>query len=719
MKNVLIVEDIPENRYLLRSLLEGHGYRVSEARNGVEALQAARQEQPDLVVSDVLMPQMDGFELCRTWMKDGALKQTPFVFYSATYVHREDKELALALGARRYLIKPLESDELLGELEAVLREHASESAVKAAAPLDEPAFHSLHDAALARKLEQKISQLEAARGQLQATLDAIPDLLFEMDLQGRYIEVHAPRSELLVVPKVDLVGKLISEVMPEDAVAVIHEALREANDTGLSQGKQFELALPQGTLWFELSVSRKEAQPSADAHFIVISRDVTSRKSAQDRAQQLAFFDPLTGLPNRRLLVDRLQQALNASARRDCLGGLLLVDLDNFKDINDTSGHVDGDRLLTLVAKRLSACAREGDTVARLGSDEFVILMEDLGRNPMEAATQAKSMGEKVLAELSCHYPLAGGAHRCTASVGVTLFGEEGQESTDGPMKRADLAVHQAKQAGRNTLRFFDPQMQAVVSARAVMEAGLREALEQGNFVLHYQPQVTQAHQIVGVEALVRWQPPGQGMISPDAFIPLAEETGLILPLGAWVIETACKQLARWGERPETASLTMAVNVSARQFRQDDFVEQVLSTVARTGANPRRLKLELTETLLVTNVEEVIVKMKALKNKGVGFSLDDFGTGYSSLTYLKRLPLDQLKIDRAFVQDMLIDANDAAIARMIIALADTMGLAVLAEGVESEAQRSFLAELGCHDCQGYLFSKPLPIEAFDVLALRW
>ncbi|MDO9167038.1 MAG: EAL domain-containing protein [Rhodoferax sp.] len=467
--------------------------------------------------------------------------------------------------------------------------------------------------------------------------------------------------------------------------------------------------------WLTITAVKDDAGRAT--HYVGIFTDITARKMAEDEIESLAFFDPLTRMPNRRLLMDRLEQALAAGARRQRKGALLFVDLDNFKTLNDTLGHDKGDLLLEQVARRLAACVREGDTVARLGGDEFVVLLEDLSENAMEAATQAEAVGEKILTELSQSYQLASQEHHSTASIGITLFGEQ-QEGIDEPLKRADLAMYQAKAAGRNTVRFFDPQMQAVVTARAELETGLREAVAKNQFLLHYQAQVTGERRVTGAEALVRWQHPLRGMVSPAEFIPLAEETGLILPLGRWVLETACTQLALWATRADMAHLTVAVNVSPRQFHQRDFVEQVLAVLERTGANPHRLKLELTESLLVSNIEDVIAKMHALKGKGVGFSLDDFGTGYSSLSYLKRLPLDQLKIDQGFVRDILIDANDAAIARMVVALANSLGLTVIAEGVETAAQRDFLASQGCHAYQGYLFSRPLPLGEFEAFARR-
>ena len=467
--------------------------------------------------------------------------------------------------------------------------------------------------------------------------------------------------------------------------------------------------------WLTITAVKDDA--GTLSNYVATLTDITSRKEAEEEIHNLAFYDPLTRLPNRRLLLDRLHQALASSARNEMYGALLFIDLDNFKNLNDTLGHDIGDLLLQQVGQRLTACVREGDTVARLGGDEFVVMLEDLSKNMQESATQCETIGEKILAGLNQSYQLASHSHYSTPSIGITLFFGH-RESIEELLKRADLAMYQAKAAGRNTLRFFDPAMQAAVATRAELEADLREAVQKNQFFLHYQPQVVGAGRLTGAEVLVRWQHPDRGVVPPTDFISLAEETGLILPLGHWVLETACAQLAVWADQPEMAHLTVAVNVSANQFHQSDFVSQVLAVLEQTGANPQRLKLELTESLLVDDLEDIIAKMMSLKAKGVGFSLDDFGTGYSSLSYLKRLPLDQLKIDQGFVRDILIDPNDAAIAKMVIALGESLGLAVIAEGVEIEAQRDFLARQGCHAYQGYLFSRPLPVGEFEVFAKR-
>jgi diguanylate cyclase (GGDEF)-like protein/PAS domain S-box-containing protein len=450
-------------------------------------------------------------------------------------------------------------------------------------------------------------------------------------------------------------------------------------------------------------------------------RDITQRKQAEAQIRRLAFYDPLTRLPNRRLLLDRLAHAMAASARHHRHAALLFVDIDHFKTVNDTLGHHQGDVLLELIAQQLATCVREGDTLARLGGDEFVLMLENLSDIALTAAAQAEAVADKILTALRQPFSLDDTTLHNTCSIGISLFGGNVHESIEEPLKRADLAMYQAKVAGRNTLRFFDQQMQAVVIARATLEKSLREAIQQQQFLLHYQAQVTVDEHgsgtgkgsITGVEALLRWQHPQRGLVSPGEFIPLAEESGLILTLGQWVLEAACAQLHLWSQVPHLAGLSMAVNVSPRQFRQTNFVGQVLAVLERSGADPRRLKLELTESMLVDNMPDVIAKMMALKARGVGFSLDDFGTGYSSLAYLKQLPIDQLKIDQSFVKDLLTDANDAAIAKMVVALADSLGLDVMAEGVETPAQQQFLAAIGCRAYQGYLFSRPLALAEFE------
>ena len=807
------------------------------------------------------------------------------------------------------------------------------------------------------------NEFDAMADHIKATLEAIPDLIFELSLDGRYYAVHYPHPDLLVAPHHALIGKLMHEVLPPKAAAISMSALQEAYENGQSQGKQLQLQVPKGLLWFEVTVARKQIRDVDMPHFIMSLRDITERKYAEaeliesasqmctildtaldavirmdgqgrimdwnasaqiifgwtkdevlgralgsiivpvqhrqahqnglacfleagksqilnrrieitalrrngeefpvelaitpikvdksyiftafiadiserkqsevklrlaanvftharegimitrpdckiidvneaftkitgytaeevignspsmlssgghnadsysaiwqsihltggwegeiqsrrkngelypqqltiilvrdvndtvmnymavfvditlrkaavDEINQLAFYDSLTHLPNRRLLVDRLNQALVASARSGKDGALLFLDLDHFKTLNDSLGHDIGDLLLKQVAERLTACVREGDTVARLGGDEYVVMLEDLSEHAIEAATQAEAIGEKILSTLNQVYQLDSHEYHSTLSVGVALFSDHNQSQED-LLKHADIAMYQAKKAGRNILRFFDPQMQQAIHARVDLELELRKAIDKKQFHLYYQLQVNSMHKPTGAEALIRWIHPERGQISPSHFIPLAEETGLIVPIGQWVLETACAQIKSWQQDEHTRELTLSINVSAKQFRQTDFVAQVQVGIKRYGIDPMLLKLELTESILLDDIEGTIATMNALKELGIRFSLDDFGTGYSSLQYLKRLPLYQLKIDQSFVRDIAVDSSDQAIVRTIIAMAHTLNLNVIAEGVETEEQQELLLSNGCTHYQGYLFGKPVSIAQFE------
>ncbi|WP_440110090.1 EAL domain-containing protein [Acidovorax sp. BL-A-41-H1] len=679
---------------------------------------------------------------------------------------------------------------------------------------------------------------------LQAITRAIPDVLFVLDAQGRYVEVLSPDDEPLTKQASDLLGKRMHDVLPAAQADRFLALVRATLQTGTTQSIEYDIhtrsgprafegraqplqgradaepavvflarditerkrtenALRESELRFrsllrtipsisvqgyledgttsywnqaseklygytsdealgrnlldliipahmrddvrahmrhmfatgevipasEMQLHRKDGSPvdvfSSHAFIEVpghppemfcIDIDISGRKAAEDEARHLAFYDALTQLPNRRLLVDRLRQVLATSERTGDNTAVLFVDLDNFKTLNDTRGHEVGDLLLRQVAARLRGSVREQDTVARLGGDEFVVVLQSLSPDAQEAAAHSRVLGEKLLHDLRQPYDLAGYEHHITASIGVTLLRDH-LAPLDEVLKQADMAMYRAKDAGRNTLRFFDPDMQQAVNRRALLESELHTGLRLSQFLLLYQPQVDSAGRVTGAEALVRWQHPGRGMVPPSEFIPLAEETGLILPLGDWVMETAMRQQAQWSSTPGLAHLQLAINVSARQFLQEDFVDQLLAMVRRTGANPNNIKLELTESLLLDNVDNVIAIMRALKAHGLGFALDDFGTGYSSLSYLKRLPLDQIKIDQGFVRDVLLDATDAAIARSIIGLADSLGLSVIAEGVETEEHYRFLLAHGCKAFQGYLFGRPLALDAFERQAL--
>jgi diguanylate cyclase (GGDEF)-like protein/PAS domain S-box-containing protein len=548
---------------------------------------------------------------------------------------------------------------------------------------------------------------ERYRTAFQTSLDSIN---INRLSDGMYIDCNQAFLDTLGYSREEVIGKTSLEMGVwadgRDRQNMVEMVRQQASCRGL----EVQFRKKKGEyFWGQMSASPMEID--GVACILTVTRDLSQSKAAESEIRSLAFYDPLTGLPNRRLLLERLRQALAASGRSGHSQALLLVDLDNFKTLNETLGHETGDLLLQEAARRVVACAHEGDMVCRLGGDEFVVMLEDLSEVAEEAAAKARAVGEKILALVGQPYLIEERECRMTASIGITVFGNR-ENSTDAIMQQTDIALDQAKAAGRNSMRFFSPDLQAAVNARATLEEELRQAIKTQQFLLYYQPQVERGR-LTGTEALIRWQHPRRGLVPPDEFIPLAEESRLILPLGDWVLQAACAQIALWAKRRNTAHLTLAVNISALQFRQPEFVETVLAALERTGANPKKLKLELTESILVENIEEVIIKMTELKSHGLSFSLDDFGTGYSSLAYLKRLPLDQLKIDRAFVRDMLVDATSGAIAQTILSLGDAMGLSVVAEGVESEEQRGFLAGLGCTSFQGYLFSRALPLDAFE------
>lgn len=440
--------------------------------------------------------------------------------------------------------------------------------------------------------------------------------------------------------------------------------------------------------------------------------DITERMRTEEQVAYLAFYDSLTGLANRRLLHERLERALAVSARNNLYGALLFIDLDHFKTINDTVGHEYGDLLLKEVAQRLHGILRESDTVSRPGGDEFVVILEELDPDRDHAAAHAKATSDKVLEVLTERYRLREREYVGSASVGVVLFrGHE--DNIDELLKRSDMAMYEAKRAGRGVARFFDPLMQAAFERRARLESDIRKGIELGQFMLYYQVRVGRDGQALSAEALLRWSHPERGLVLPGEFIPICEETGLILPIGDWVLEAACEQLRAWEANPATRALKVSVNISANQFRQEDFVGKVVRVLEKTGVDPARLELELTESMFLVNIDQSIAKMRRLRDLGVLFALDDFGTGYSSLSYLKKLPLSQLKIDRSFVRDICDDKNDEVIVQTIIKMGQTLGLEVIAEGVETEEQRRLLEQYGCENFQGYLFGRPVSVERFE------
>ncbi|NOR81777.1 MAG: EAL domain-containing protein [Methyloprofundus sp.] len=499
-----------------------------------------------------------------------------------------------------------------------------------------------------------------------------------------------------------------------------HDALfyeniwKEINSSGYWEGEVWNKRKNDEEFPEKLTVTAVKDSNGIVTNYVGTLTDITLSKQAEQEIEGLAYYDPLTHLPNRRLMIDRIHHAMAASARSGNEGALLFLDLDHFKTINDTHGHDMGDILLQQVAERLTSCIREGDTVSRFGGDEFVVLLEALSTQPIEAAAQTENIANKILSSINMPYQLASHHYTSSTSIGITLFNDH-QSDVEELLKQADIAMYQAKNDGRNSLRFFDPQMQASITARVALEAELNVAIEQQQFQLHYQIQVDSSQRPLGAEALIRWIHPERGLVCPLDFIAVAEQNGTIQAIGIWALDTACAQLKTWQQEAQTCDLTLSVNVSAKQFRQVDFLSQVTMMLQRHTISPARLKLELTESVLLEDVEGTIVKMKALADLGIQFSLDDFGTGYSSLQYLKQLPLHQLKIDKSFIDDLVTDTSDQAIVRTIIAMAHSLGLSVIAEGVETKEQQQQLLNKDCTNYQGYLFGKPLPINEFDKL----
>jgi diguanylate cyclase (GGDEF)-like protein/PAS domain S-box-containing protein len=563
---------------------------------------------------------------------------------------------------------------------------------------------------LRRQVAQQTAHLRNSEARLSTILNSVDAYIYIKDPQLRYQYANSKVCELFSQPLDQVIGKT-DNVFFDAATAT---KLRMNDLRVIERGERVEDEEINRSANGEVThsyVSVKLPLRDADGRIYAlcgISTDITKRKQTEEAIHQLAFYDPLTGLPNRRLMQDRVQQLLSTLSRTPHGAALMFIDVDNFKDINDTLGHDMGDALLRQMAQRMRDCIRAQDTLARQGGDEFVVMLVDLAEQPEETAREAQHVAQKILNRLNEPYTLDNRQQQGSVSIGVALVDAQAP-SREELFKQADLAMYQAKAAGRNTVRFFNPAMQAQVMARTSLEADLHWALQHEEFVLFYQPQVDARGQTLGFEALVRWQHPMRGMVPPGDFIAAAESCGVIVPLGRWILQTACQQLVTWASRSSLNAWTIAVNVSAQQFRQADFVAQVQAVLAQTGANPTRLELELTESQLLDDVPGVIAKMDALRALGVRLSLDDFGTGYSSLAMLKRLPLNQLKIDQAFVRDMLVDPQDAAIIRAIITMGESLSLNVIAEGVELVEQRDALLALGCRHYQGYLFGRPQPI----------
>jgi PAS domain S-box-containing protein len=696
-RTILVVDDDADARLLMRAALRKAGYDVQVADGGEDALRQFRSAPCDLVMLDVEMPGIDGHQVCAA-LRAEAGPLLPIVMVTGMD-DVASVETAYGHGATDFIAKPVHWALIGHRVRYLLRSH------------------------------QTLLDLRAAEARNAALLSAIPDLLFEVDLDGCVIDFRAPRADLLAAPPETLIGRNLHEVLPPEACAVSMAALRSALELGFCGGAQIELPLPRGPSWFELSVSPKAMGPGEKPRFIVLSRDITERRVAEARITRLAFFDSLTGLPNRQSFLDRVDREIRrAEHQRDSLA-VLFMDLDGFKTINDTLGHAAGDQILQWAAERLRDSLRPADLLARepgdagnrdvdlelarLGGDEFTALLLNM-QHPEDALAVARRIGKLMRVP----FIVDGREVTLSTSIGIALYPEDGQDAAT-LLKHADTAMYQAKKSGRDTAQVYSASLTSEILARVDLQASLRTALDRHEFHLVYQPQIDVASGRVGsVEALIRWNHPTRGLVSPLDFIPLAEESGLIGRIGAWVLQTACAEAACW--QRSGLPVAIAVNLSPLQFATPDLPQQVMEALAGSGLAASCLELEVTEGALMEHSVATRVALRSLRDHGVSIALDDFGTGYSSLAYLTRMPISHIKIDRCFVDGLLDGGESEAIVRAVLAMAHSLGMRVTAEGVETLEQARALQAMACDTLQGFYFSRP--VAARDVPALltrRW
>jgi diguanylate cyclase (GGDEF)-like protein len=709
MTRVLVVDDIDQNRYLLRVLLEGNHYQVDCARDGAEALAMAEAAAPDLLITDILMPVMDGFSLCRLWKRHARLKHIPLMFYTATYTDSNDEVYASSLGADAFVVKPADPEDLMITIGNVLT--TRQPATITLPETDEAVVLKQYNSVLIHKLEQKVDQLEAAtqrarenEERLTLALDAQAAGIWDWNITTGQLTWSERHAALFGIPLDRFDGTYASfrrTIHFKDLEAYeadVHAGLRD-RATVLAE---FRIIWPDQSVHWMSSRGRgyydAEGNPTRMCGVIF---DISELKKNQEQIQYMAYFDALTGLPNRTLLSDRATRAIATAHRDQQELAILFLDLDQFKTINDSLGHATGDAVLQAVAGRLKLLLREVDTVSRYGGDEFTLLL------PETDAKGAARVAAKVIEVLK--QPIEVGIHSLLVgvSIGISLFpGDAGE--FESLLRNADIALFRAKAAGRNNFQFFTSEMNEKARYRLGLELSLRSALANDELRLHYQPQFELAGgTLVGYEALLRWYHPERGLIPPAEFIPIAEMNGLIVPIGEWVLHEACRQARQW-QLEGHAPVIIAVNLSAVQMRQANIVHTVRQALESTGLEARYLELELTESLLFENIETVLTQLFILKEIGVRLSIDDFGTGYSSLSYLKRLPIDKLKIDKSFVAHLSDDHDSRAIALAIVSMAHSLRLTVTAEGIEDASQARILTDMHCNDGQGYLYARPMP-----------
>lgn len=709
---ILTIDDEENIRDSFRLFLEDFEYEVVEATNGREGIVAIQREKPDLVLCDLRMPDIDGLQVLQ-YLKDNS-PDTPIIVVSGTGVIGDAIE-AIRRGAWNYLLKPIQDMSVL--LHAI-----SQALERSRLIVENRAYQEHLEEEVARRTEalqkamsdlnQSHLKVKESEEKYRLIFENLQDVYFEILLDGTIYEISPSISLFSLYQREEILGENIATLFPgatnRDRLMSLLRSEGNVTDYEIYLQDKDETLIP-----CSLNARYQKTSGKNQDKIYGTLRDITERKQAEARIEYLAYFDALTELPNRRLLLDRLEQNISRAQRHKHYGAMLFLDLDRFKNINDSLGHPVGDALLKEVAKRLTIDLRSEDTVSRLGGDEFVMLLSDLGSDPITAATLAQQKAETIQTRMAERYQIAEHVLHITPSIGVAMFpsGEDLHETGDDILRYADTAMYRAKDDGRDTIRFFLPSMQSAADARLAIEKELRYAMEKNELSLFFQPQVDTLGKIVGAETLLRWKHPEKGFISPADFIPVAEATGLILPIGEWVLRSSCEYLKAW-EDSNLPIQHLAVNVSPRQFHQPDFIRQTCTILEETGANPHLLGLELTEGIVIDNVVDTIGKMKALKQLGIELSIDDFGTGYSSLSYLQQMPLDILKIDQSFVRDIESDANDAVIVDTIISMANHLELKVIAEGVETELELEFLTGKGCKLFQGYLFSRPVPVDQF-------
>ncbi len=690
---ILVADDEPTSRLLMRAALEKSGFAAALAVDGEDALRQFRANPCDMVMLDVEMPGMDGYQVCAA-LRAEVGDELPIVMVTGMD-DMDSIERAYESGATDFIAKPINWS-LIGHRVKYL-------------------FRS----------SMAMLELRTAHARNAAILNAIPDLMFEFDLDGRYLDYHAPRSDMLFAPVDTLLGNTLRERLPPDAAEVCMAALREAHETGFSTGRQFELPLPQGTHWFELSVARKATDVGQVPRFIVLSRDISERKEAEHRIFRLAYYDSLTGLPNRQSFLERLHREVHRARHSADKLAVLFLDLDGFKTVNDTLGHATGDLILQWSADRLSQGIRPSDLaasaqpseseagLARLGGDEFTVMIPNMAHSE-----DAVVVAHRIRELMRRPFNVDGRNVVLTTSIGIAVFPEDGADA-DELLKHADTAMYHAKDLGRDNCQFYSASLTQQAMLRLTLESNLRLALERNEFFLLYQPQLDVASGCIrSVEALIRWEHPEQGLIPPMAFIHLAEENGLIAPIGEWVLRTACSDAARWLSAGHF--VRVAVNLSPIQFKNPGLVQTVLAILGETGLPPELLELEVTEGALMEDTGATLATLNALRAGGMHISLDDFGTGYSSMSYLKRLPLDSLKVDQSFVRGLPDDQDNLAIVQAIVSLSKHLGFTVTAEGVETLEQARMLNRLSCDSLQGYYFSKPVPEDDIPaMLSISW